>query len=823
MGASLGSLVVSLGLDAASFTSGLTKAEFQARKFGEQLGEGIRNAATLAVASLATVGSAALAAGVAFDNLIKQAGDFQDLAEKTGGSAEGLASLAVAAGTAGVSMDAIAGASVKLTKNLTGVDDESKDAGAALKALGINIEEFKALKPEDQMVALASSLAGFEDGAGKTAVAVALLGKSGAEALPFLKALDEQGGKHVILTAEMIAKADEYSDKQAKARAELNLYAQALATQALPAMTAFTGAATDMIKEILGIDKGATDLKNNTAVKDFSEAAVRALAFIVDAGDGVVRVFQGIGMTIGAAAAQAVAASKGEFKQILTIGAEWKQDMSNLLNRPLFSEKVNARLAQQAEDAANAAKFGFGNRPGTGQQLNFQGATKKGGGSGDDPTKKALDNELKALENAANDERDILASRNKALDLYNGAALISTKDYYAGRRAAAEEAVANQAAIYDQEISALQAFIGRAGKATDREAAQGKINDLLSKKAKLYRDAAEASMEASFKEQKAAEDLARQLNSVNAEVLELTGNLAEASRIRLGDQFKDLTDRLKVKGDTAGLAQVDRLKQLKQAQAEYGQASEQVGQITESLRIQEERIQLSRQLGADSEISSLIKLRESRRGALEQMRALVEAQEAIARASGNPKLAQDAERSRLELEKLAAVADPLADKFNTMFSDGFANAFGSIIDGTKSVKQAFTDMANSIVSDFVRMAAQDVFKSFFSGGGSATGGAGFNLGSWLSALFGAASGGMLMPGEMRRVNENGPELLDVNGKQYLMNGGRNATVTPNSKIGSAGGGSSYISITVPGNTDGRTALQIADKTALRQRQARRYA
>ena len=62
-------------------------------------------------------------------------------------------------------MDAIGAASVKLTKNLTGVDDESKDAGAALKALGLNIEEFKALKPEDQMVSLANALGQFEDGA----------------------------------------------------------------------------------------------------------------------------------------------------------------------------------------------------------------------------------------------------------------------------------------------------------------------------------------------------------------------------------------------------------------------------------------------------------------------------------------------------------------------------------------------------------------------------------------------------------------------------------------------------------------------------------
>ena len=803
MATSLGALVVSLGLDSASFTAGLSKAEYQARKLGESIGAGLRNAGTLAVASLATVGSAALAAGVAFDSLIKQAGDFQDLAEKTGGSAEGLASLAVAAGTAGVSMDAIGAASVKLTKNLTGVDDESKDAGAALKALGINIEEFKALKPEDQMVSLANSLGQFEDGAGKTAVAVALLGKSGADALPFLKALEEQGGKQVILTAEMIAQADEYSDKQAKARAELNLYAQALATQALPAMTAFTGALTDTIKEILGVDQGTKDLAQSTAVATFAENAVRALGFVVDAVDGVIRVFEGVGKTIGAAAAQVAAVASGEFRQASQIGKEWAADMQAIANRPLFSDKLNQRLAQQKAEAQAASSVGSATKP----TLNFQGAKTKSGGA-DQLAQKQLDTQLKALENSANEERDILASRNKMLDLYNQANLISTKDYYAGKRAAADEALQAQSAIYDQEIAALQAFQAKAGKASEREATQGKINDLLAKKAKLYRDSAEAAVESQFKEQQAAEQLARQLNSVNAEVLELTGNLAEASRIRLGDQFSDLTKRLTANGDTAGLAQVDRLKQLKQAQAEYGQAAEQVSQITQSLSIQEDRISLSRQLGADSELSSLVKLRESRSGALEQMRALVAAQEAIANASGSPKLVQDAERARLELEKLAATADPLADKFNTLISDAGASAFTDWITGAKSASDAFKSFADTVINQIMRMVTEAAFKELFGGalGGGASGSAG-SIGGWLSGLFGAASGGMLMPGEARRVNENGPELLDVNGKQYLMNGSRNAKVTPNSRLGGGMSVSQVFYLNEP--TSRKTQSQVA--------------
>ena len=120
----------------------------------------------------------AAAAAVAVDQLVKGAANFKDLSEITGASAESLASFAVAAATAGTEMGTIAEASVKLTKNLTGVDDESKAAGAALAALGLNIKQFKALDPATQMETVAKALAGFEDGASKTAVAVALLGKA---------------------------------------------------------------------------------------------------------------------------------------------------------------------------------------------------------------------------------------------------------------------------------------------------------------------------------------------------------------------------------------------------------------------------------------------------------------------------------------------------------------------------------------------------------------------------------------------------------------------------------------------------------------------
>ena len=472
----VGSLRVSLGLDSAEFTAGLTKAQYQAKQFGEALGGGIRSAGLLAAGALAAVGLSAAGAVAGFNALISGAGDFQDIADKTGASAEALASFGTAAGTAGTTVASIGEAMNKLTKNLTGVDDESKAAGAALGALGLNVADFKKLSPEAQIEQISKSLAGFADGSGKSAVAMALLGKSGAELLPFLKALEEQGGRNIILTAEQIAQADEYADKQAKAKSELLQYAQALATQTLPAITAFTGALTDTAKEMLGVGNGASSLKGNTGVADFADGAVRALAFIVDAGDGVVRIFQTIGTTIGAAAAASVAAASGEFSQAKNIIAMGAKDIDAILNRDLFSNKLAARLA--ANKAAATQSAPASNLP----ALKFNGATKKaGGGAGDDPMKKMLDNQLKAYENSVKEEEDVLRSRNRMLDLYNGENLISTADYFAGKRTAQEQAVSAQAALYDKEIAALQAYQATAGKATEREATQGKINDLTAK------------------------------------------------------------------------------------------------------------------------------------------------------------------------------------------------------------------------------------------------------------------------------------------------------------------------------------------------------
>jgi hypothetical protein len=421
-----------LSIDLIAKTATFEKDLKRAADLGSQF-------ASATVAGFTAIASGAASAVVAFDQLVKSAGNFQDLAEQIGSSAEGLASLAVSASVGGTSMDEVAAFATKLTKNLTGVDDESDKAGAALKALGLDIGELKDADPADQLERIAKALDGFQDGTGKTAVMEALA-KGGAKLLPFLKELSSEGGRQIILTQQMIEQADAYSDAQARSRAKLGLYAQALATEAIPALTAFQNALTDTAKEMMGVRDGATTLKANDGVREFAKGAVGALGFVVDAADGVYRVVSIIGKSIGAIGAAGVAVATGEFRMAKSIMTELGRDVDATLNRGLFSDKLQKRLAEiGTQTAAVTGKNGV---------LKFDGASS--GKDGSKSGKEKIDESATAL---AAYVRQLESATEKTLELteVEKARIFLTTIGTTGEVAQVRELVLGMAARIDQE------------------------------------------------------------------------------------------------------------------------------------------------------------------------------------------------------------------------------------------------------------------------------------------------------------------------------------------------------------------------------------
>lgn len=203
------------------------------------LGRAVSAAASLVTPVAAATAAIGAAAGATFAFASRQAdaiAKYQELSDKVGDAAEQIASLQPASDLSGVSLDTVAAASIKLTAAMSKTDDEAKGVGAAIKALGLDFDKFKQLKPVEQMDALAQAFSKFEDGAGKTATAVALFGKSGAEMLPFFKDLAEQGQRQVRLTAEQIEAADKFSKQMAKLRGETSLLSQEIAGPLITAL-----------------------------------------------------------------------------------------------------------------------------------------------------------------------------------------------------------------------------------------------------------------------------------------------------------------------------------------------------------------------------------------------------------------------------------------------------------------------------------------------------------------------------------------------------------------------------------------------------------
>lgn len=180
--------------------SGLASAgEGLGRVFSGGLNKGLASVSTqftglltttnLALVGVAAFGAAAVAVARGLVDLEDRVEKLGNTADKLGVSFEFIQTLEAAAARSGTSVESVSSAFGRLQKNITGVDEESKAAQAALKSIGVTSEELQALKPEDQYKLIGERLQAIEDPAKRTAASIQLFGKSGAELLPFFKNL----------------------------------------------------------------------------------------------------------------------------------------------------------------------------------------------------------------------------------------------------------------------------------------------------------------------------------------------------------------------------------------------------------------------------------------------------------------------------------------------------------------------------------------------------------------------------------------------------------------------------------------------------------
>ncbi|WP_051564695.1 phage tail tape measure protein [Pseudomonas monteilii] len=133
-------------------------------------------------------------------------------------------------------------------------------------------------------------------------------------------------------------------------------------------------------------------------------------------------------------------------------------------------------------------------------------------------------------------------------------------------------------------------------------------------------------------------------------------------------------------------------------------------------------------------------------------------------------------------------ARDFAGQAQTVVTGTFQGMEDALVQFTMTGKASFADFTKAVLADIARIAARQALAglagsvigsfagSVFGGGGTTVSRSGFSEGGFVSG--GRASGGPVAPNSLYEVNELGPELLNQDGRTYLMMGNEGGSITP---------------------------------------------
>lgn len=248
----IGALRVVIGADSAALDKGLDQAQTRMSTFASAMKK--------VDVGLAALAGAAVAAGLAVATGVKQAIDRADelakASQKWGVPIEQLSALKHAADLSGVSFESLGTSLSKLSRNMSeAAGGGTSEAARAFEALGISVKDSSGnLKSSQQvMLEVSDKFKGMEDGAGKTALAMAVFGRSGAELIPLLNSgaagitemTDEARKLGLVMDSETGKAAENFNDNLTR----LNRVWEGFINQLLPALLPSLNMVTNSLVE----------------------------------------------------------------------------------------------------------------------------------------------------------------------------------------------------------------------------------------------------------------------------------------------------------------------------------------------------------------------------------------------------------------------------------------------------------------------------------------------------------------------------------------------------------------------------------------------
>ncbi len=792
-------------------------------------------ASTAAIA--VRMGTIGVAIGSAFTGAtLKETIDAGDglskLAQKSGIAIEKLSELRYAGELSDVSIEALAKGVKTLGNNMAAAAAGNKEQVELFKTLGVSVRDANGnLRSTDDVLGdVADKFAGWNDGAGKAAIASKLFGdKLGTQLIPLLNSgkkgladsAEEARKLGVIFGSDLGRNMEAFNDNLSRISAAAEAAKIALANQLLPTLNSTAEAFIKNVKNA-GLFRGALltfgqGLSERLGLDDIGQLQANAeatQAAISRTTDSIVRMQEELNR-------------KGGDDALLQGRIDKAREKLTGLQKQAAS--TSAALKQFADEAYGKAQPEAEAKKSEPPKILDTGASSEA----EARLRQQLAGQLKTLERAYAAQEQLQQFHDRVMQQAYDAGLISVTTYYEERTKSAQAALADEQRVLTQEIEAQQKFARAANDPKDREKALADIEDLKQRKADLDTQFARNQVLQSGEQTQAVMRLHDQYENLLATIEQLNGNESGAQMLRVAQQVHQAEQLLAQQPPgTVDSQAAEKLRKLLTDSAELADIRSKVQLTTDALATAEERYQLAADQRGDSLAKRESEIYAIRKNSLDQLQELADKSAKLAAASSNPELKSAAEQIALQFERAAASVDPFVQRFNDAtksLSDGISESFGrAIVEGTKA-SDLLGDIEKQILSAITRMLvieplAQSLantlkFSSGSSGGagslidkviglfGSSSSG-GFGTGSDFGNLdLGGflASGGPASAGTAYVVGEQGPELFVPNTSGY---------VVPNDAL-MAGRSSSAPNVTVQqhfaisGPADQRTQSQIA--------------
>ena len=694
-----------------------TKTAFDSIKRG--LG-GLTDTAKSVNGVLANLGVAVSVAGLTA--MVKSAIDTGDaldeMSQRVGVSVETLSVWKPAAEQSGVSGESFEKGLRKLSTTMLEAATGSEDAARGFSAVGV---EFKnqdgTLRATDQVLLdLAERFKAMPDGAEKTALAVQLFGKSGAELIPFLnqgrdginELAAEMQALGVQMSSETAAQAGNFNDALDKLKLATTSIGNQIIASLLPALNDMAGGMVESAKQ------GGT-------LRAILDGVVLVLKTLALGAATVGKAFVALGEAIGAGVAAAVEALKGNTDGAKAIIADLK---GNLVKRLDELASFRDSLFDPKPIEVKAPKIQAD--PELLQRLTKPKAVKPAQDTTGAQTtlmKAQLDAEFALL-------KDGLNRQQTALDAALEDRLVSVRDYYTQKTALEQREVDAEIARKQQELARSQQVAATGKSENERSevsrgsaerAQSARQNDRLRAKAEVAK--AEADLitlnnrrtdieQANARKAAQAErELADALAQAREELAQITGTATDADRqAAIERSYRDLRARLAAESDADGVSLVDRLINVKAAQANLAALEAQWRQVTERLRNAQEAIQTQQQAGLLTEAQARQQIVALQQQSATEMERLLPTMQQAAQAIG-PDAVIRVQAWRNELDRTKLTVDEMAPLWNRI-GESFGGALNGMITGAQTWRSALASIFQQVADAFLQQIVIQPFQQW---------------------------------------------------------------------------------------------------------------